>query len=135
MIVSVFLDSNIIIYLIEQTPHFGALVTKRIEDLIAQEQRLLASGLVQMECSVRPFRMNDAITLAAYDGYFDSEDVDVAPITDLTCRLASVIRARHNFRPMDSLHLAAAIENRCELFLTHDTRLQRFPDIHVEVLA
>jgi predicted nucleic acid-binding protein len=66
----VFLDTNVIIYLIEQTPHLGSVAAKRIEDLIIQGQRLLVSDLVRMECSVRPLRLNDAITLAAYKRLF-----------------------------------------------------------------
>ena len=33
---------------------------------------------------------------------------------------------------MDALHLATAIEDGCERFLTHDVRLRSFPDIVVE---
>jgi predicted nucleic acid-binding protein len=33
----------------------------------------------------------------------------------------------------DSLHLAAAVEHGCTLFLTRDARLKRFPDIPVEI--
>jgi predicted nucleic acid-binding protein len=96
---------------------------------------LVVSDLVRMECSIRPLRLNDAITLAAFNGYFDSEDVDVAAVTAAVCNRAAIIRAKYNFRPMDSLHLATAIENGCERFLTHDVHLQHFPDLAVEVLA
>ncbi|MGO8688457.1 MAG: type II toxin-antitoxin system VapC family toxin [Thermoguttaceae bacterium] len=134
-IVSVFLDTNIVIYLVERTPDLGRVAAQYIQDLIAQGQRLVVSDLVRMECSVRPLRMNDAVTLSAYHGYFGSDDVDVAAITAAVCDRAALIRARHNFRPMDCLHLATAIENGCQRLLTHDVRLRSFPDIAVEVLA
>lgn len=107
---SVFLDTNVVVYLVERTPHLGTAATKRVQDFISQGQRLVVSDLVRMECRVRPLRLNDAITLAAFNGYFDSEDVDVAPIT-------------------------AAVEKGCERFLTHDARLRSFSDISVEVLG
>lgn len=44
------------------------------------------------------------------------------------------IRAVHNYKLGDALHLAAAIEGGCGLFLTNDQRLRGFPDIAVEVL-
>lgn len=131
---SVFLDTNIVVYLIERTPDLGTVAANVVHNLIVRGQRLVVSDLVRMECSVRPLRLNDAITLAAFNGYFDSEDVDVAPITAAVCNRAAIIRARHNFRPMDSLHLATAVESGCERFLTHDVRLRSFSDIAVEVL-
>jgi predicted nucleic acid-binding protein len=47
---------------------------------------------------------------------------------------ATLIRARHNFKLGDSLHLAAAVESGSGVFLTNDVRLGRFPDLAVEVL-
>jgi predicted nucleic acid-binding protein len=34
----------------------------------------------------------------------------------------------------DALHLAAAIEFGCDVFLTNDNQLAAFPDIAIEVL-
>ena len=36
---------------------------------------------------------------------------------------------------LDSLHLGAAVEHGCGLFLTNDVLLRRFPDITVELLV
>jgi predicted nucleic acid-binding protein len=132
---SVFLDTNIVIYLIERTPNLGPVAAKCIQSLIIQGQRLVVSDLVRMECRVRPLRLNDAITLSAFDGYFGSEDVDVATITAAVCDRAAAIRAQYHFPPMDSLHLASAVEHGCQLFLTHDLRLRSFSDIAVDVLS
>jgi uncharacterized protein len=132
---SVFLDANIIIYLIERTPDQGLAAAKCIQNLITQGQRLVVSDLVRMECRVRPLRLNDAVTLSAFDGYFSSEDVEVTTITTAVCDRAAAIRAQYKFSPMDSLHLAAAIEHGCQRFLTHDLRLQSFSDISIEVFS
>lgn len=131
---SVFLDSNIVIYLIERTPHFGEAATRRVQEIIAQGQRMLVSDLVRMECYVRPLQLHDDVTLSAFNGYFDSEEVDVGSITAAVCNRAALIRAQCGFRPMDSLHLATAVESGCERFLTHDVRLRNFPDLVVEIL-
>jgi len=40
-----------------------------------------------------------------------------------------------NVKPLDALHLAAALEARCDLFLTNDRRLRSFPGLAVEVLT
>ena len=45
-----------------------------------------------------------------------------------------MIRGRYRFKTPDSIHLAAAVESGCQLFLTNDVRLNRFTDLTVEVL-
>lgn len=132
---SVFLDTNIIIYLIEQTPVFGLLAANRVQSLIGEGERLVVSDLVRMECRVRPLRTNDEITLSAFDGYFASDDVEVIPVTGAVCNRAAAIRATYRLSPMDSLHLAAAVEHGCRLFLTQDSRLEEFRDIAIEILS
>ena len=57
------------------------------------------------------------------------------PITPVVWDRAARIRALHNFKPLDALHLAAAVEHGCGLFLTNDAPLTRFPDILVELLT
>ena len=58
---------------------------------------------------------------------------------------ASAIRGGHTYLPIppvqpkryglaDALHLAAAIEFGCDVFLTNDNQLDDFPDIAIEVL-
>jgi predicted nucleic acid-binding protein len=49
-------------------------------------------------------------------------------------RKAAEIRAQHNFKSPDALHLAAAVLSACDVFLTNDAQLIRFPDLTIEVL-
>jgi predicted nucleic acid-binding protein len=88
-----------------------------------------------MECRVRPIRLGDAVTLAAFDRYFGSRDVSVVSVTAAVCDRAATVRAQYGYRPMDALHLAAAVEHGCSRFLTHDQRLSSFSGVPVEVLA
>jgi predicted nucleic acid-binding protein len=57
------------------------------------------------------------------------------PVTTATWESAAQLGAAFNFKPMDSLHLATAIEHGCGLFLTADSRLGRCTAIPVEVLT
>jgi predicted nucleic acid-binding protein len=61
--------------------------------------------------------------------------LDVLPVPPVVCDRAARIRAQYGFKPLDSLHLAAAVEHRCTLFLTRDARLKRFTDVAVEILS
>jgi len=131
----VFLDTNVVIYLIEQPPVWGPKATARVAALIGGGERLALSDLVRMECQVGPLKSGDSLLLARFATFFASPDVRILPVSAAVCDRAAVIRAGHGFKPLDSLHLAAAVEHGCTLFLTNDTRLSAFPNISVEVLS
>lgn len=131
----VFLDASIVIYFIEQPSIWGAKATARIAALLAAGERLAVSDLVRMECQVGPLKTGDTLLLNKFITFFASPDVQVYPLSAAACDRAARIRALHNFKPLDSLHLAAAVENGCTLFLTNDAQLARFTDIRVEVLV
>jgi predicted nucleic acid-binding protein len=78
--------------------------------------------------------LDDKVKLAGFDAFFARPDVQRAPLTTAVYDRATVLRARHNFKLADSLHLAAAIEGGCDRLLTNDYRLSRCTDIAVEVL-
>ncbi len=130
----VFADTNTLIYLNEQPAAFGARATAYFSAGFAAGDRVALSELVRMECRVGPLATSDTAILAEYESFFGSSKVDVLPITRVVCDRASAIRAQYRFRALDALHLAAAVENRCDRFLTNDLRLKNFPDIVIEVL-
>jgi predicted nucleic acid-binding protein len=131
----VFLDANPVIYFVEQPPVWGTVAIARIAALRAAGDRLAVSDLVRMECQVGPLKAGDAVRLNDFLAFFASRDVNVLPVTAAVCDRAARIRATHNLKPLDSLHLAAAVEHGCGRFLTADARLAGFPDIAVEILT
>lgn len=130
----VFLDTCLVIYLIEQPPTWGPKATARIAALLAAGERLAVSDLVRMECQVGPLKSGDHLLLAKIATFFASPDVQVLPVSAAACDRAATVRARHGFRALASLHLAAAVEHGCTTFLTNDARLSGFPDVTVEIL-
>jgi predicted nucleic acid-binding protein len=132
--VLIYLDTNIVIYLIEQPPGWGARATTRVTAIRTQGDRMAVSDLVRLECRVKPIRTGDAPTLGDYDTFFTSADVQVLTLTTAVCDRATHIRARYRYKLADALNLAAAVEGSCDVFLTNDLRLSGFPDITVEVL-
>jgi predicted nucleic acid-binding protein len=131
----VFLDANSVIYLIEQPPTLGSKAKSRGTALLASGERLAVSDLVRMECQVGPLKANDLALLAKYVTFFKSPDVSVLPVVPAVCDRAARIRAEYGFKPLDALHLAAAVEHGCTRFLSNDAQLKRFPDVLVEVLS
>lgn len=132
---TIFLDANSVIYFVEQPPGWGGKVTARISASRAAGETLAISDLVRMECIVGPLKRNDLAQLADFASFFTAPDMAVLPITAAVCDRAARIRAQYGFKPLDCLHLAAAVEHGCTRFLTNDAPLQKFPDIVVELLT
>jgi hypothetical protein len=77
--------------------------------------------------------------------FFDGPNLRTLSLTTGVHFRASAIQGGHKYPAIppapptryglaDALHLAAAIEFGCDVFLTNDRQLDIFPDIRVEVL-
>jgi predicted nucleic acid-binding protein len=88
-----------------------------------------------MECLVKPLKTRNLPLLAAYQAFFRASFVEVVPVTSAICDVAAQIRADENFKPLDALHLAAALDSGCRAFLTNDRRLARFSRLTVEAVT
>jgi predicted nucleic acid-binding protein len=131
----VFLDTSVVIYSVEQPPGWGQKATARLGALRGGGDLLVVTEIVRMECLVGPIKAGDTALLAEFAAFFAAPDVVIQPITMPVAFRAATIRASFRFQPMDSLHLAAAVEHGCRAFLTNDARLSSFPDIAVEILT
>lgn len=130
----IYLDSNIVIYAVENPAVFGARALARLQ-AISQQDRIAVSALTRMECCSHPLRHANFPLLRLYDSFFARSDVSLLPMVDRVFQSATVIQAMHNFGTVDSIHLAVALENGCQIYLTHDQRLASFTGLNVEVLA
>jgi predicted nucleic acid-binding protein len=127
----IYLDSAPVIYLVEQVAPFWTSVRARLS---ASDVVCVSSELTRMECLVKPLRNGDAPLVADFDDFFAAQVSEMAPFTPAVFRRAAEIRARYNFRTPDALHLAAAVEAACDIFLTNDAQLTRFTDLTVELV-
>jgi predicted nucleic acid-binding protein len=128
----VYLDTNIVIYAVEQNPVFGPKARTRLATARAAGDTLMISDLTRMECLVGPLKSGDAAVEADFRTFFAV--TNVVAVTAAVCDRAARIRASHNFRPMDALQLAA-VEHGASIFLTADARLRSFTGLVVEVLS
>lgn len=131
------LDSNIVIYYVEGNPVWGPKVAARLSLLAASGDTLAVCDLARAECLIGPLRSGDAVALANYQRFFASPTVRMLPLSLSVCERAAEIRVASalHFELPDCLHLAAAIEHGCGLFLTNDAQLARCTAIAVEVLT
>ena len=132
---TLFLDANIVIYALESHATWGLLAKTRLATAQAAGDSFMVSDLVRMECLVLPLRLGNAVVEAQYLAFFGRPDVTVVSITAAVCDRAARIRAAHNFKSMDALQIAAAVEHGANVFLTADARLHSFTGLTVEILS
>lgn len=130
-----FLDTNIVIYVVEGNPAFAPKVVLRLAAAQSVGDTFMISDLTRMECLVGPLKTNNIAVEASFHTFFARSDVRVVAIKAAVCDRAARIRATYNFKPMDSLQLAAAVEHGANAFLTADARHNSFTDLTVEVLS
>lgn len=131
---NIYCDSVILIYFLDAVGPFNVRAVTRMATMQAAGDIAAFSDLTRLECRVKPLKLGATTTLADFDAFFTRPDIRLVPITTSVFDRATAIRATHNFKLADSLHLAAAVEAKCDRFLTNDHRLDGFPDIMVEVL-
>ena len=92
--------------------------------------------LIRSECLIGPLQSGNAAVLADHQRFFASPSVEMLPSTAAVCERAAVIRVASalKIKLPDALHLAAAVEHGCGLFLTNDIQLAGCPAIAVQVL-
>lgn len=127
---SIFLDANVVIYAVESHAILGAPAQTRIARAEVVGDTFRISDLVRMECLVLPIRLGKSTVETQFLAFFARSDVTVVGITSAVCD-----RAAHNFKSMDSLQIAAAVEHGADIFLTADARLASFTDLTVEVMT
>lgn len=127
----VYLDTAPIIYLVEQNPAFSPAVAAAV---VALGGDLVSSDIAWLESLVVPYRNNDAALVADFDTFFQTQLVEVVGLDRGVFDQAARIRAAHNLKAPDALHLAAAVASGCDVVLTNDPDLTRFPGIRVQII-
>jgi uncharacterized protein len=131
----VYLDTSAIIYFIEAESPFHAAAVQNVAGFRSDpKSRLVTSRLSRLECRVKPLRDSNKELLARYDAFFKRRRLVIADVTAAVVERATDLRARHRFKTPDAIHLATAIEEHADLFLTGDEDLKRCTEVKVEIL-
>jgi predicted nucleic acid-binding protein len=114
----IYLDTCILIYLVERHPAHAAHIEKLLD---ACKSELAVSPLVKLECLVQPIRDGDLVRQRIYEGVL--ANLRSLAIDETVWLAAAQLRARFNLRTPDALHLACAQTHGCEALWTNDDRL------------
>jgi len=121
---SVYVDSNVLIYLLQGDPAFGGVARSFLADCSDGRYQACISDAVCSEVLTGPYRSGDAHAVDAARALLDS--------TDLFLHLhhshadfvrAAQLRGQQGLGFADALHLATAANNGCDALVTNDRRL------------
>jgi len=140
-----YLDTVIVIYAVEGNRLDQQRALSHLATLEQIGHQFAISELTYTECLVPVFGTGDGLLLAEFFRFFHGPNLRTLSFTASMHTRASAIRGSHSYAVIspaqpkryglaDALHLAAAIESGCDVFLTNDNQLASFPDITIEML-
>ena len=124
-----------LIYYVEENPTYVAKMNAIIEAIEDRPIEAVSSVITLTEVLTHPLKLGNTRLEREYrDILLHSGGFRLLTITARIAESAAALRARYNLRTPDALHVAAAIDVRCDAFLTNDTGIKRVTEITVLVL-
>lgn len=114
---NIYPDSCMIIGLIEGDASQRWLLKKQLA-----KHAVFSSELVRLETRILPIRNDDQDRLQEFDRLFSA--CHLIPLARPVFEHATVLRARHQLKTPDTLHLAAALYAACDELWTEDKQLK-----------
>lgn len=125
-------DTMLFVYHFEGNERFGPAAGRLLQAAEDGRCRLVASVLALLEVLVVPKRHGREDLCQRYRDLFESfPNLSLLPVGREVVEIASDLRARHDLRTPDALHLATAIHAGAESFVSEDRRLKGLPGVRV----
>lgn len=134
---TLFLDANVIIYLIEGAREYQERAAEAIGRHLRENPSMLlaVSRLSWLECRVRPLREQNQKALDAYESFFAEPDLIVVDLTAPVVETATQIRATVGFSTPDALQAACALQIPGKVqVISNDARFKRVSGLSVEAV-
>ena len=121
----IFLDTNIFVYLLEDTGQRGKRATEILNEISLRGDEVLTSALTLGELLVKPLEANDLALADRYRKVFRGSTVRLISFDEAAGERYARIRQDRGIKAPDAIQLATAAATGCELFITNDDRLTR----------
>jgi predicted nucleic acid-binding protein len=120
----VFWDTNLFIYLLEDSGERARRVVSLRERMLARGDQLYTSALTLGEILVKPADAGDTALMQEYEQTIGAGAV-IVPFDQPAARAYAIIRKDRSIRPPDAIQLACAVNAHVDLFITNDERLSQ----------
>lgn len=118
----VYLDTNIVIYVVEGFAQYAAKVQALLDAMDAGEVFVVTSELTLAEVLVGPLKTQNAAIQQTYRSFLTTSAIlEVVPISRDILEAAAQWQAKTKLKLPDATHLATALRFQCSSFLTNDS--------------
>lgn len=130
-----YIDAAPLIYYVEENLGYIARIDAVIQLVDRGTVMAFSSVILLPEVLSYPLKLQRADLEKAYrDALTGSPNFELIPVSRAIAERATELRARHNLRTPDALHVATALEVQCDAFLTNDLGLKRVTELSILVL-
>jgi predicted nucleic acid-binding protein len=120
-----YLDTNVVILIIEATETFGQAQRRFVERIDASEIAAATSELTLAECLIKPLTDKDPAAVEAYLTFLDGRPgFPVVPVSRDILLAAARLRADSTLKLPDAIHIATARTAGCTVFLSNDRKIR-----------
>lgn len=131
----IYLDTNLYIYLFENHPDYASAVEKIVLACKKYKIQILASNLIFAELLVAPLQQNDSVNTKLYKNlHRELPNFNAIPVTKQIGVKAAELRAKYNLKTPDAIHLATAICQETDAFITHDQKLKPVTEANILII-
>lgn len=127
----VYIDTNVIIYLVEANDDFYNQVRMIFEIIQNADAKILTSEMTKSECLDKPLRNNDSALVANYHRFFANSGLDFLVHTVAQSNRAAHEAERLKLQLNDAIHYLSALEAGCNYFITSDKTFKSGPKMTV----
>ncbi len=124
------IDTNIIIYYIEEHPIFLEKVEPLIDRIIDGEAIGITSYVTLLELLVKPIREERFDLVEQYKTILLTQ-LEVVALDEVVSLKAAELRAKYGIKTPDAIQLASVISKSGDVFITNDRRLDAVEEIKV----
>ena len=128
----IYFDANIFIYLLEHHPDLGEVGLSSGRSAIDKDLDCYSGELVRAELLVKALKDNNARAVQAVKDLFTNDTrIELLPHTKTAFISAAHLRANYKIKLPDALHIATAVENHMDVFLTNDREIPAMREITI----
>lgn len=123
----VYFDVNVFIYALEPTQDmqaYFATVARLFEMAVAKQFFAMTSELTLAEALVGAYKNNQSLVTLYEEMISDRVDLSVYSIDRRVLMTAALLRSNQKTALADAIHVATALNNDADFFITQDKRLQ-----------
>lgn len=127
------LDTNVLIYYIEEHPVFLKKVEPLIDRIVEGRATGITSYVTLLELLVKPIKERRFDLVEQYKEILTNE-LDMVLLDESVSLKAAELRAKYGIKTPDAIQLASVISKKGEVFITNDERLDVVKEIKVLTL-